>query len=80
MIDNCNGCQSRIESNPQTAVPYIVHEAVCARHSINMKRLVVALIVSIALMFASNVAWLIATTASGGVEPQATQHEFDNSR
>ena len=43
-------------------VPYVVYEATCARHCINMKRLVVALIVSVALMFASNVAWLIATT------------------
>ena len=44
-------------------VPYAVYESTCARHNIHTRRLVVALIVSVALMFASNLAWLIATTA-----------------
>lgn len=47
----------------KNTVPYVVYESTCARHCINIKRLVVALIVSVALMFASNLAWLIATTA-----------------
>jgi hypothetical protein len=79
MTDHCNGCQPHKERKNPSAVPYAVYESTCARHCINVKRLIVALIVSVALMFASNLAWLIATTAaSNGAE--IAQHEFDNSR
>lgn len=40
-------------------VPYIVFEGEQARHERTVKRLVLALLVSIALLFVSNVAWLI---------------------
>ena len=39
-------------------VPYIVYESEAARHERSVRRLVIALIVSIAMLFASNVAWL----------------------
>lgn len=39
-------------------VPYIVFEGEQARHERTVKRLVIALLISIALMFASNMAWL----------------------
>lgn len=39
-------------------VPYIVFEGEQARHERTVKRLVIALLISIALMFASNIAWL----------------------
>lgn len=39
-------------------VPYIVFEGEQARHERTVKRLVIALLVSIALIFASNMAWL----------------------
>lgn len=39
-------------------VPYIVFEGEMARHERTVKRLVIALIVSIALIFVSNIAWL----------------------
>ena len=39
-------------------IPYIVFEGEQARHERTVKRLVIALLVSIALMFASNMAWL----------------------
>ena len=39
-------------------VPYIVFEGEMARHERTVKRLVVALIISISLIFISNVAWL----------------------
>ena len=39
-------------------VPYIVFEGEQARHERTVKRLVLALLVSIALLFLSNVAWL----------------------
>lgn len=39
-------------------VPYIVFEGEMARHERTVKRLVIALIISISLIFISNVAWL----------------------
>lgn len=39
-------------------VPYIVFESEQARHERTIKRLVIALLVAIALIFASNMAWL----------------------
>ena len=39
-------------------VPYIVYESEAARHERTVKRLLVALALAIALLFASNVAWL----------------------
>jgi photosystem II stability/assembly factor-like uncharacterized protein len=41
-------------------VPYIVHEAAQARSERHIKRLVIALVVAIVLIFASNAAWLLA--------------------
>ena len=40
-------------------VPYIAFESEMARHERTIKRLVVALVLTIALLFASNVAWLL---------------------
>lgn len=39
-------------------VPYIVYESEAARHERTVKRLLVALVVAIALIFVSNIAWL----------------------
>ena len=39
-------------------VPYIVFEGEQARHERTIKRLVIALLISIVLLFTSNVAWL----------------------
>lgn len=39
-------------------VPYIVYESEAARHERTVKRLIVALIVSIAMIVLSNLAWL----------------------
>lgn len=51
---SCESCKK-----PETSsVPYIVHESAMARNERAIKRLVVALIVAIALMFASNAFWL----------------------
>lgn len=40
-------------------VPYIVYEGEQARHERTIKRLIIALIVAVALIFLSNAAWLI---------------------
>lgn len=39
-------------------VPYIVHEAAMARQERHAKRLVIALVLAVVLIFASNMAWL----------------------
>jgi len=41
-------------------VPYIVYDEEQARNERNVKRLVIALIISICLIFASNLVWLYA--------------------
>lgn len=42
----------------QMTVPYIVHESAMARSERHIKRLVIALIVSIVMLVLSNLAWL----------------------
>ena len=39
-------------------VPYIVHESAEARHERREKRLLIAVIIAVVLMFASNAMWL----------------------
>jgi flagellar biogenesis protein FliO len=56
-MSNCDACKEIKKTEP---VPYIVHESAQARNERTVKRLVVALIVSIALIFASNAIWLYA--------------------
>ena len=56
-MSNCDACKEIKKSEP---VPYIVHESAQARNERAVKRLVIALIVAIALIFASNAAWLYA--------------------
>lgn len=41
-------------------VPYIAHESECARNERHIKRLIISLVLCVALIFASNSAWLIA--------------------
>lgn len=45
-----------MESNNN--VPYIVFEGECARHERTVKRLLIALLITIALLVVSNMAWL----------------------
>lgn len=59
-MEKCKECkEQRILANTPESVPYIVHETAMARNERNVKWLVVALIVSILLAFATNVGWLI---------------------
>ena len=61
---NCKECkEKRIEGSTPENVPYIVHEAAMARNERNVKRMIVALIAAIALLFASNALWLLAWTS-----------------
>lgn len=52
---NCETCKS---NQAPESVPYIVHESSMARMERQIKRLWIALIVCITLIFASNAGWL----------------------
>lgn len=52
---DCQKCKERKTAEP---VPYIVHESAMARNERTIKRLVIALIIAVALIFASNAAWI----------------------
>ena len=54
---NCETCK-KSQSAPEN-VPYIVHEASMARMERQIKRLWIAVIVAVCLLFASNAGWLI---------------------
>jgi hypothetical protein len=54
----CETCKGK-DSHAPESVPYIVHESSMARMERQIKRLWIALIVVIAMLFASNVGWLI---------------------
>lgn len=51
----CEDCKKTTGTGP---VPYIVHEAAQARNERAIKRLVIALIVTVCMIFASNALWL----------------------
>lgn len=52
---NCETCEKKTPAN----VPYVVHESEMARSERQIKRLWIALIVVLAMFFASNAGWLI---------------------
>ena len=55
---NCETCK-KVQNAPES-VPYIVHESSMARMERQIKRLWIAVIVAVCLLFASNAAWLYA--------------------
>ena len=57
----CKECkENKVVANTPENVPYIVHETAMARNERNVKRMIVAVITAIALLFASNALWLYA--------------------
>ena len=57
MSKTCNNCGTE---NQNVTVPYVVHEAEVNRQERQIKRMWIALIVAIALIFVSNAIWLYA--------------------
>lgn len=55
MAKTCNNCGTE---NQNVTVPYVVHEATVARQERQIKRMWIALIVAIALMFFTNMMWV----------------------
>ena len=59
-MKNCNNCTKAEDTeNVSVSVPYVVHEAMVARQERQIKRMWIALIVAVSMLFASNVGWLI---------------------
>lgn len=58
MAKTCDNCGS--VNTQKVNVPYVVHEATVARQERHIKRLWIALIVAVAMIFASNALWLYA--------------------
>ena len=55
-MPDCKTCKDRQARD----IPYIAYEAECARHDRNIKRLAVVIVICIALLVVSNLAWLYA--------------------
>lgn len=55
---NCETCKGK-EAHAPESVPYIVHESSMARMERQVKRLWIALLVAIAMIVATNAAWLV---------------------
>ena len=56
--DRRNSRDENLESNRELTVPYIVYESAMGRAERQAKRLVIALIMTIVLLFMSNGLWL----------------------
>ena len=54
---NCESCK-KVQNEPES-VPYTVHELSMASMERHIKRLWIAVIVAVCLLFASNAGWLI---------------------
>lgn len=59
-MSDCKKCADVREENKPEAVPYIVYEMEQARSERHIKRLWIALIIAVALIVVSNIAWLYA--------------------
>lgn len=58
--ESCRKTDGKHSDGKGQSVPFVVHESAMARNERTVKRLVIALIVAIALIFASNAIWLYA--------------------
>lgn len=59
---NCKTCKNVDVEKSLDPVPYIVHESVIARFERQAKRLWIALIIAVVMVFTSNAIWLYAWT------------------
>lgn len=50
--------ENQINEKDFATVPYFVHEGMMVRNERTVKRLIIALIIAVVLMFVSNAAWL----------------------
>ena len=61
MSKTCEGCKNKIytEEEKMLTIPYVAHQSAAARQERQIRRMWIALIVSIVMLFASNIGWLI---------------------
>lgn len=62
MAKTCNNCRSAkemMELKDMPSVPFAAHEAEVGRQEIQIRRMWIALIVAVLMLFASNIGWLI---------------------
>ncbi len=57
--NNCGSAKEMMELKDMPSVPFAAHEAEVGRQDRQIKRMWIALIVAIAMLFASNIGWLI---------------------
>ena len=72
----CDNCSSSAKS--PASVTYAVFESSMSRAERIIKRLVIALIVTIALIFASNIGWLIYANNNGNTNSSYTVTQSGN--
>ena len=72
----CDGCNPSAKS--PASVPYAAFESSMSRAERIIKRLVIALIVIIALTFASNIGWLIYANNNGNTNSNYTVTQSGN--
>lgn len=58
--ESCRKTDGKHSDGKGQSVPFVVHESAMARNERTVKRLVIALIAAIVLIFASNAIWLYA--------------------
>lgn len=58
--ESCKKTDGKPSDGKNQSVPFVVHESAMARNERAVKRLIVALVIAIALIFASNAIWLYA--------------------
>lgn len=61
MSKTCDGCKNKIytEEEKMLTVPYVAHQSVAARQERQIRRMWIALIIVISMLFVSNMGWLI---------------------
>ncbi len=61
MAKTCDGCKNKVytEEEKMLTVPYVAHQSAAARQERQIRRMWIALIVAVAMLFASNMGWLI---------------------
>jgi hypothetical protein len=58
-MSDCKNCAEKHETAVPEAVPYVVYEMEQARAERHSKRWMIAFFVAIAMLFATNIGWLI---------------------
>jgi hypothetical protein len=60
MSKTCDGCKNKVytEEEKMLTVPYVVHQSAAARQERQIRRMWIALIVAISMLFFTNMIWI----------------------